>query len=61
MTHHSMRYRNTTKRDIEPYLTTQGIRQWNKRLKEEIHLLKHKGNIIWKYTLNLFNYVKRLI
>ena len=46
MTYHSMRYRNTTKRDIEPYLTTQGIRQWNKRLKEEIHLLKHKGNII---------------
>ena len=42
MTHHSMGYKKNTQRDTEPKLTTQGIHQWDKRLKEEIHLLKHK-------------------
>ena len=61
MAHHSMGYINTTQRDTKPYIATQGIHQWNKSLKEEIHLLKHKGYIIWKYTLPLFNSAKRLI
>jgi len=39
MTHHSIGYKNTTQRDTELEFAT----QWDKSLKEEIHLLKYKS------------------
>lgn len=37
-----MGYKNTTQRDTKTELATQGIHQWDNRLKEEIHHLKTK-------------------